>query len=153
MKLFGKITGMFLAFIILVGVFCASDVLAKRYYSLATASTGGTWYLIGSGFANHVNKQLSDIKISAEITAGCLENWNLIKRGKTDIAFTNPDLVPRDAIHKVHGGVNKDQINQLIWSYQLSQLEWYVKKGSPIKSLKDIKGKKSCCWAPRNYYP
>ena len=130
------------------GLIYSPQALARNYYSVGTASTGGTWYIVGAGFANQVNKRVKNVKLTAEITAGCLENWNLIKRGKMDIAMTNPDLVYDAAAKGREGGLTAKQANQLLWSYQLSQLEWYMRKGTPIKNIMDFKGKKIVAGPP-----
>ena len=148
MRIFKKALFVVLMAGIGVGFLSAPQAAAKHFYSVGTASTGGTWYIIGAGFASHVNKRVKGVKLTAEITAGCLEDWNLIKRGKMDIAMTNPDLVYDAAAKGREGGVNAKQVNQLLWSYQLSQLEWYMRKGTPIKSIMDFKGKKIVAGPP-----
>jgi hypothetical protein len=113
-----------------------------RYYSFGTASTGGTWYIVGAGLCNHLNRQLSDIKVTAEITAGAIEDYYLLKRGQIDFAFSKPDIISDDILGKKFGGVSKGQIMQFMWSDHINQYHYVVREGSPIESLKDVKGKK-----------
>ena len=43
---------------LLAGFFLAApaDAAPARYYSLGTASTAGTWYILGAGFSNRTLK-------------------------------------------------------------------------------------------------
>ena len=90
------------------------DLLAAEQFSFGTASTGGTWYIVGAGLASHANNQLSDLKITAEVTQGAIENYNLIKRGKLDLAITKPDILSDDITQKLFGGGAKDKITQFL---------------------------------------
>lgn len=123
----------------LAGQAAGADV---RYYSLGTASTAGTWYILGAGLASHMNKQLSDIKVTAEVTAGSIENYYLLKRGKMDLVMSKPDMISDDLLERKYGGDPKGKIAQLLWSYQMSEYQWFVKESSPIRTLRDLKGKR-----------
>lgn len=142
MKSFKSIIGISLFLSLAFLSLPATESPAARYYSFGTASTGGSWYIVGAGLANHVNQQLSDIKITAEITGGAIEDHYLIKRGKIDITFSKPDILSDDIRGKKFGGLAKGQIMQLMWSYHMNQYHYVVKKDSPIHSLKDVKGKR-----------
>ena len=136
------------AFIILIVCLIDPQEGSCKYYSFATGNTGGVWYIVGAQFASHANKRVKDMVITAEITGGAIENYNLIKRGKVDFALTNPDLVHLDATDKVQGGITKNEVNQVIWSYNINQLAWFVKKDSGIESIENFKGKRICTGSP-----
>lgn len=142
MKAFRKIIGICFILGLIVGIIGVKDAMAVRHYSLVTASTGGTWYLIGAGFSSHINKRVSGFKITSEITAGSLENWMLMKRKKVHMGLTNRYQVMDELTKKIYGGVTPKEINQFIWSKHYSIFEWYVRPDSDIRNLKDIKGKK-----------
>lgn len=125
-----------------VGFWYISEAHPARYYSLGTASTAGTWYILGAGFASHINKRAPDIKITAEITLGSEENYNLIKRGKLDFGLIHPNFAPDDIQKGVISSGEKAPFRQVIWGHLLNDFHWFVRKESPIKTLYDIKGKK-----------
>ncbi len=120
----------------------AGDSQARNLYSLGTASTAGTHYILGAGFASHINRRCPEIKLTAEITSGTLENYYLLKRKKMDLAFVGLSQPLEDAVEKKYGGGAQEKVRSIIWSYHTSDFHWIVRKNSPIKDLCDIKGKK-----------
>lgn len=129
---------------LLAGFFLAAPAGAApaRYYSLGTASTAGTWYILGAGFSGHVNRQLSDIKLTAEITAGSGENYNLVKRGQIDFAMSHPDFAPADIEKRAISPGAKAPFRQFLWTDAKNDFHWFVRKNSAIKKLADMKGKR-----------
>ena len=131
----------FLAAILLAGIMGVEGAEARNLYSLGTASTAGTYYILGAGFSSHINKRCPQVKITAEITAGTLENYYLVKRKKMDFGMVSPDIPIADLLEKKHGGQAKEKLRSLIWSWHTSDYHWIVRKKSPLKDLCDIKGK------------
>jgi TRAP transporter TAXI family solute receptor len=124
-----------------IGLILVGESEARTLYSLGTASTAGTYYILGAGFASHINKRCSQLKITAEITSGALENYNLIKRKKLDLALMGPSTVIEDLREKKYGGGAKEKVRSVLWSYQTTDFHWFVRKNSPIKDFCDVKGK------------
>jgi hypothetical protein len=124
------------------GFLLVGQAAAVRYYAVGTASTAGVWYFLGAGFCAHVNNQYSDIKMTAEITAGSGENYNLVKRGEIDFAMIHPNFGPDD-IEKGAIQTGSDcPFRQFLWSSTTNDFHWFTRKNSPVRSLSDIKGKK-----------
>lgn len=78
--------------IICIGFFgykAAADNKDKHFVSVATASTGGTYYPIGVGMANLWSTHLKDEKIraSGQSSAGSIENIDLLKKGEAQLAI------------------------------------------------------------------
>ena len=115
---------------------------AVRFYSFGTASTAGTWYIIGAGFSSHINKHYPEVKVTAEVTAGSLEDYYLLKRKQMDISLTTPDILADDLRENAYGGKAKEKVRIVMWSYHTSDKHLIVRKESPIKDICDIKGKK-----------
>jgi TRAP transporter TAXI family solute receptor len=128
-------------FVLGVGVALAGEAWARNLYSMGTASTAGTYYILGAGFAAHINKRCPTVKVTAEITAGTLENYYLLKRKKMDFGFLSPDIVTDDLVEKKYGGGAKEKLRILIWSSHTSDYHWFVRKKSPLKDICDVKGK------------
>lgn len=126
---------------LVVGLLLAGESQARNLYSLGTASTAGTYYILGAGFASHINKRCPQLKITAEITSGALENYNLLKRKKLDLAFMGPSSIIEDLREKKYGGGAKEKVRSILWSHQTTDFHWFVRKNSPIKDFCDVKGK------------
>jgi len=56
---------------------------------IATATMGGTWYPMGVGFANLITEKLKNegITMTAQSSAGSIENINMLREGETDLAM------------------------------------------------------------------
>ena len=83
--MFKKITtGVLLITFLTLGVFAGQALARKKFMSLGTGSSAGTYYFIGAGFASIWNKYIRGIKVIAESTAASAENVALISRGKME---------------------------------------------------------------------
>ncbi|PWW28864.1 hypothetical protein DFO73_105100 [Cytobacillus oceanisediminis] len=78
-----------LVFIAIIGVQTAAENKDKKFVSVATASTGGTYYPIGVGMANVWSSHLKDEKIQAsgQSSAGSIENIELLREGEAQLAI------------------------------------------------------------------
>lgn len=83
------ITILAVGFIMIVGVQTAANNKEKRFVSVATASTGGTYYPIGVGMANIWSAHLKDegIQASGQSSAGSIENIELLREGEAQLAI------------------------------------------------------------------
>jgi len=61
----------------------------KVFLNVATASTGGTYYPVGVGMANLWTTKLGDkgINVSAQSSAGSVENIDLLRKGEAQLAI------------------------------------------------------------------
>ncbi len=109
---------------------------AVKFLSFGTGSPAGTYYFLGAGFAAIINKYVPGVRVTAESTAASTENARLIIRGKMDMGLacmgTLNDLKKQ--------GMNVDKV-RLVAVGHTSDVHWIVRKGSPIKSINDFKGK------------
>ncbi|MCK9906754.1 hypothetical protein MXD63_43030, partial [Frankia sp. Cpl3] len=58
---------------------------------VATGGTGGTYYPLGGGMADHITKN-AGVTATAQATGASAENIRLIRDKKADIAFTQGDI-------------------------------------------------------------
>lgn len=58
-----------------------------KYFSVATASSGGTYYPIGVGLGHLWTEQLDGIKITGQSSAGSIENIDLLRKEEADLAI------------------------------------------------------------------
>ena len=63
----------------------------RRFLSVGTAPPGGTFFVIGSAFAQVVNAHKDDLpwEVTAESTSGTQENIRRLERGELDFAMAN----------------------------------------------------------------
>ncbi len=65
---------------------------SKRLLSIATASTGGSWYPAGGAISSIINKHIPNTEASAHPSAASRENIRLLGEKKTDLAMVMPDV-------------------------------------------------------------
>jgi len=62
-----------------------------KFVSVATAGTGGTYYIVGAGMAKLFNKYLPGVRATSETTAGSVENIKLLAAKKVLLALSTSD--------------------------------------------------------------
>lgn len=92
-----KIGLVFLSLVLLALTACSNDKgdsssdgeKKEQFLTIATASTGGTYYPIGVGMGNLWTKELKDegIKASGQSSAGSVENIDLLKKNEAHLAI------------------------------------------------------------------
>ena len=103
--------------IAIVIIFLAFKAVAenkdKKFVSVATASTGGTYYPIGVGMANLWSQHLKEesIHASGQSSAGSIENIDLLRKGEAQLAILQ-GLMAVDAYTGV-GSFEGDQYKDL----------------------------------------
>jgi len=137
------ILGIILIMTISLGVAREVAAASKKYLSLGTGNPAGTFYFIGAGFANLINKNVPEVRVIAESTAASEENFHLIIRNKMDLGLV--------AIHVIDPALEKKMDFsglRLIALGHTSDRHWIVRKESPIKSISDFKGKRVAVGPP-----
>lgn len=107
---------------------------------IATATVGGAYYPMGQAIANVVNNHYKAVQLTAEVTNGALENNRLLDKGESALALTNADL----GFFAVNGEkpYEKKMNIAAIGNLHPSVFHIITLANSPIKSIKDFKGKK-----------
>lgn len=119
----------------------------KAILSIATGGTGGTYYPVGGGISEILNKH-SDGKIvaSAESTAASVENMRLLKSKQNDLAVVQADIALE--AYEGKGNFNEKIDVKGIMSLYPTPFQIVTMKDSPVGSFLDIKGKRVICGAP-----
>jgi TRAP transporter TAXI family solute receptor len=91
---------LFMLGVIALFISIASLALAQKEVrlSIATGGTGDIYYAMARGMSNILSKYVPYLEASAEVTAGSVDNCNLVGRGKADLALIIAD-VGWDALH------------------------------------------------------
>jgi TRAP transporter TAXI family solute receptor len=108
--------------------------------SIATGNTTGVFYVLGGGYAQLINQNLSGYRATAEATGGSVENINRVVSGQSDIALTQADTA-YDAISGSGSFTSKQPIVALARIYT-NHTQVVVRTASGINSIEDMKGKK-----------
>lgn len=65
---------------------------SKHLLSIATASTGGSWYPAGGAIGSLITKYIPNTEASAHPSAASRENIRLLQEKKTDLAMVMPSI-------------------------------------------------------------
>ena len=115
--------------------------LAGQPFMLATAGTGGTYYVIG-GAMSDVMRRFDNTKVTSLTTNGSIENLRLVAGKRAAIGFSTPDLV-----YYAYNGLEmfkerKLQNLRYIGGGHMGAMQLVVPKNSPVKKIADLKGKR-----------
>jgi TRAP transporter TAXI family solute receptor len=88
-------TAIVFLFVTVIAVATSPDIASagsKRLLSIATASTGGSWYPAGGAVGSLITKYIPNTEASAHPSAASRENIRLLQEKKTDLAMVMPDV-------------------------------------------------------------
>lgn len=140
-KKISMLVSVFLFITLIFSLFSFSPVVkGEASYGLATASIGGAYYPMGQALAKIVEKYVPDIRMTAEVTNGSIENPRLIDDGEVHFGLTNSSVG-----YYAYNGLEpyNQKLNILaIGNLHPSVLHIVTLEGSPINSISDLKGKK-----------
>jgi TRAP transporter TAXI family solute receptor len=125
---------------------------AEKQLVIATSTMGGAYYPIGGKLAGLWSRVIPGLTVTAQVTAGGVENVRLLSQGKVEIGF-----IPSDTAYSASNGlppfVDKDKKQRPIdvdffCNINASGVHMLVLKDSPIRTFRDLKGKKVAVGAP-----
>ncbi len=122
----------------------ASMTLAadKRLLSIATASTGGSWYPAGGAISSLINKYIPDTEASAHPSAASRENIRLLQEKTTDLAMVMPSVAYfAHSSTGIYEGKPPADIRGL-FSFWGIDLLIIARADTDIHKVEDLKGKK-----------
>ncbi|MCJ8501068.1 TAXI family TRAP transporter solute-binding subunit [Desulfatitalea alkaliphila] len=121
---------------------------ADERIAIGTASTGGTWYPLGGGVANMINKYIEGYYAAAHPSGASIENIRAIVKKQDALALSMPDT----AFQAYRGleafeGKPVKELRGLLATYPID-IQFYTLAKSDIRTIKDLKGKKVAVGAP-----
>ncbi|HDZ90124.1 MAG: TAXI family TRAP transporter solute-binding subunit [Deltaproteobacteria bacterium] len=131
------------ATLLLAGAF-STDSLGgdKRLLSIATASTGGSWYPAGGAISSLINKYIPDTEASAHPSAASRENVRLLEEKKTDLAMVMPSVAYfAQSGTGIYKGKPPAKIKGL-FSFWGIDLLIIARADTDIYKIEDLRGKK-----------
>lgn len=125
-----------------------AEAQKKKFVSVATGGTGGTYYIIGAGLAKLINKYIPGVAASSEATAASVENCKLVGTGKATLALVMPDVGYFAHMGKREFKEKYDKIRGVAIGGHGMEFHVMVREDSPIKTIEDFRGKKIGVGAP-----
>jgi TRAP transporter TAXI family solute receptor len=120
----------------------AGGAQAQQFFRIGTGGTAGTYYPVGGMIANAVS-QPGKIIATAQASNGSLANVNAVASGSMEAGFTQSDVATW-AFTGTGAFEGKPKVAdlRLIANLYPESIHLVVKKGSGIKSVADLKGKR-----------
>jgi TRAP transporter TAXI family solute receptor len=122
-----------------LGAACAAE--AADFVNIATGPTGGTYYPVGAAMAAIWTDHIEGVKASAQSTGGTMNNIQLLADGEAEAAFADGLYFDAYNGHKNYEGKPQTFLRSMVSLYP-EAIHLLVAKGSGIKSLRDLKGKR-----------
>lgn len=119
----------------------------QQFLSFGTSTVGGSWFALGGAIANLISKTYPQLKVTAEVTGGSVDNIKLMMNDQLELAMTT-NAEAYQAIQGI-GPFNKKVTNfSAVMSGGGIFWQLYTLKKTGIKSIADLKGKRVSLGAP-----
>ncbi|WP_290785784.1 TAXI family TRAP transporter solute-binding subunit [Halomonas sp.] len=133
---------------VVASLLATAPLAAAQQLSIATGGTGGTYYPLGGGLAEMINKHIEGASAVAEVTGASVENMGLVWRGDSDLA-----LALADTVYQAHNGTGDFEGRQLdniraLASVYPNAVQLVSLADSGVETLQDLKGKRVSVGAP-----
>ncbi|HAJ93991.1 MAG TPA: C4-dicarboxylate ABC transporter substrate-binding protein [Synergistaceae bacterium] len=119
----------------------AGAASAATFINIGTGSTGGTYYPVGAGMAKVWNSAIPGMKANAQSTGGTAQNLALLGKGEAEVIFADGLYFFAYEGKGTFEGKPMKELRGLVPLYA-EPIHFLVAKGSNIKSIKDLKGKR-----------
>ena len=129
------------AFVTAVILSFAAAASAATFINIGTGSTGGTYYPVGAAMAKVWNSSIPGMKANAQSTGDTAQNLALLAKGDAEVGFADGLYYFAYEGKGQFDGKPMKNIRGLVPLYA-EPIHFLVAKGSGIKSLKDLKGKR-----------
>jgi len=121
---------------------CVGGGLSRREFTIATGSKAGVYYPIGEALGMILKQRYPEVNLKVIETAGSIENIQLLKDGKVDMALVQNDI----AFYASEGEAmfNGQKVTNVSGIATLfpEVVQIVVRKETGIKSLADLAGRK-----------
>ena len=144
--MFKKISATFVALLI-----SGSISFSAEFINILTGGTSGVYYPLRVGLSKIYGEKIKGSKVQVQATKASVENLNLIQSGKGEIAFVLGDSVKYGWQGNEEAGFASklDNLRGIAGIYP-NFVHIVAAKGSNIKTIADLKGKKVSVGAPKS---
>ena len=119
----------------------AGAASAATFINIGTGSTGGTYYPVGAGMAKVWNSAIPGMKANAQSTGGTAQNLALLGKGEAEVIFADGLYFFAYEGKGAFDGKPMKELRGLVPLYA-EPIHFLVAKGSNIKTIQDLKGKR-----------
>lgn len=135
--------GLIIGFIIVLSLAFCQSVSAKKRVVFGGGPAGGTFQVVANGIQVYKPiKAISEFKVQAQSSGGATENIRKTDKGQQQMSVTYSGLVYQGRNGLLKGDKKKyENVLAVAWLYG-APAQLVVKKGSGIKSVTDLVGKK-----------
>jgi uncharacterized protein len=115
---------------------------AKTIISIGSCPVGCTAYTWSAGIADVINKNVSDVQVTAEETKGYVANVKLLNKG--DLEASMATTLSSFGAYKATGVYSGGEPGQILSWLSIAPVAMHVitLEGGPVKTLADLKGKR-----------
>ncbi|MBD7984744.1 TAXI family TRAP transporter solute-binding subunit [Sporosarcina sp. Sa2YVA2] len=117
-----------------------ADGLETKIVTIATGGSSGPYNIIGTTLANEYSKEFG-VNSKPQSTGASVENINLIKEGKVEMAFVMSDVLTEAVEGTGNFTEATDKVQQIAALYP-NYVQIVTTVGSGIKTIEDLKGKR-----------
>lgn len=114
---------------------------AATFLNIGTGTTGGTYYPVGAGIAKIWSTHIKDMKANAQSTGGTMQNIQLISKEEAEVGFADGLYYFAYLGKGLFEGNPQKGLRGLVPLYP-EPIHFLVPKGSGIKTIADLKGKR-----------
>lgn len=118
----------------------SGNSLDTKIVTIATGGSSGPYNIIGTTLANEYSKEFG-VNSKPQSTGASVENINLIKEGKVEMAFVMSDVLT-EAVEGIGNFSSKVGEVQQIAALYPNYVQIVTTADSGIKSIEDLKGKR-----------
>ena len=125
-------------------IFAAEGNAAKYNFLFASGSVSGTFYPLAGAIAQVWNKKIPDLNVTVSATGASLENIRLLGSKRTEIGLAMNDVAYYGYNGLEHFEAKKEKYSNFsaIGNIYPDTVQFFSRKGGPIKNIDDLKGKK-----------
>lgn len=123
----------------------------QKFVNVLTGGTSGVYYPMGVALSKLYGEALPGAKVSVQSTKASAENVNLLQAGRGEVAFALGDTVSNAYQGNEEAGF-KAPLTKLraLGAIYPNYIQIVASKGSGIKTLADLKGKRVSVGAPKS---
>lgn len=118
----------------------SADGLDTRIVTIATGGSSGPYNIIGTTLANEYSNEFG-VNSKPQSTGASVENINLIKEGKVEMAFVMSDVLTEAAEGIGNFPEKVEEVQQIAALYP-NYVQIVTTADSGIKTIEDLKGKR-----------
>lgn len=142
MRRFSGFAVFFIIMALITAAGCGSSSLSRNEFTIATGSKSGVYYPIGETLATILKTDYPNATLKVVETAGSVENLQMLKDGKVDMALVQNDI----AFYATEGEAmfNGQKITNISGIATLfpEVVQFIVRKETGINTLADMEGRK-----------